>query len=308
MVRLHLELDHRVDSPEQFARDAGAWLTEAAEECAPPLVARLPTDPVLRPRTARNAFGVMGPPDTTWALLRTCRDPGSRRWSNALYSRRAWDRVVRRLADPGLLDVNLSLAPLDSEGRLVNWWATITFGVRRHRADPRWVQFHASLPSQLLPWPESPGIQERLIGFLERWAVRLPARYGHLTDDAAEFAGTALEQAIHPVAPEPPGVPRCAEVLRGYSWVTICAGELVDRLGGPEALERSGAFHTVRELATGDVLLRATSLLEQYRQEAPERVFRVLAPVLPPGHVPRLTVLAERLAVDVDAADHQRGG
>lgn len=75
----------------------------------------------------------------------------------------------------------------------------------------------------------------------------------------------------------------CRTHLRGYSWVTGVPGELAARLGGVQRLAGSGAFHTVRELRCGGMLLQATETLAGYDDRAMRGVFRALAPVLPPG-------------------------
>ncbi|MEV6614769.1 hypothetical protein AB0N31_13050 [Streptomyces sp. NPDC051051] len=72
-------------------------------------------------------------------------------------------------------------------------------------------------------------------------------------------------------------------LLRGYSWVTGVPAELADRLGGPAALEATGAFHAVRPLRAGGLLLQASETLAGYDDRHMEAVFRALAPVLPPG-------------------------
>ncbi|MEU9381478.1 hypothetical protein AB0D38_11000 [Streptomyces sp. NPDC048279] len=71
--------------------------------------------------------------------------------------------------------------------------------------------------------------------------------------------------------------------LRGYSWITGMPGELAARLGGAPRLTATGAFHAVRELRGGGVLLLATETLAGYDDRAMREVFRALAPVLPPG-------------------------
>ncbi|MFJ3225379.1 hypothetical protein ACIPJS_18780 [Streptomyces sp. NPDC086783] len=71
--------------------------------------------------------------------------------------------------------------------------------------------------------------------------------------------------------------------LRGYSWITGVPGELAARLGRAPRLTASGAFHAVRELRGGGLLLQATRTLAGYDDGAVRRVFRALAPVLPPG-------------------------
>ncbi|MEI4913982.1 hypothetical protein Q8G39_28440, partial [Klebsiella pneumoniae] len=66
-------------------------------------------------------------------------------------------------------------------------------------------------------------------------------------------------------------------VLRGYSWLTVVAGELADRLGGPDALRASGAFVQVEPLRSGGVWLLASDDYAGYTDERVEAVWRALA-------------------------------
>jgi hypothetical protein len=65
-----------------------------------------------------------------------------------------------------------------------------------------------------------------------------------------------------------------------------CRPETDGGLAPVTALRDSGAFFQVEHLAGGGYLLQATEWFEQYQHEEAFRVFRVLAPALPPG-VPR---------------------
>ncbi|MDQ1012636.1 hypothetical protein QFZ82_007121 [Streptomyces sp. V4I23] len=73
------------------------------------------------------------------------------------------------------------------------------------------------------------------------------------------------------------------KLLRGYSWTTVCPEELSQRLGGPDALAASGAFHAVFPLRAGRAVLQATRTAAEYTDDAVRRVFEALHPVLPPG-------------------------
>jgi hypothetical protein len=75
--------------------------------------------------------------------------------------------------------------------------------------------------------------------------------------------------------------------LRGYEWLTVCPAQLVQQLGGIEALRGSGAFAEITPLTHGGALLQATASPRDYGKHQARAVFDVLAPVLPPG-VPRL--------------------
>jgi hypothetical protein len=72
-------------------------------------------------------------------------------------------------------------------------------------------------------------------------------------------------------------------LLRGYSWATVCPAELCERLGGASKIRASEAFCKVIPLAAGGMVLQATSTIAEFSDDAMRKVFRVLAPVLPPG-------------------------
>ncbi|MFE0511116.1 hypothetical protein [Streptomyces sp. NPDC058964] len=97
-------------------------------------------------------------------------------------------------------------------------------------------------------------------------------------------------------------LPEAREFLRGYAWVTVCPEELAERLGGPAALSDCGAFHRVVPLRAGGVLLQATETPAGYTDEAMERVFRALAPVLPEGEPCPDPAHPEHRFVPLDAA------
>jgi hypothetical protein len=291
----------------QFARHARSWLSEARTGLFPELSQRLPGTAILRWLTDdRNA--AIGPPGATYAVINVCREASPfRGTSTVLYSPRAWQHLLATMASVYPFDVRFMMMPLDEAGRLVDSRAAVVAAVSRDQADPRWVRFVMRAPKDLISWGRSK-VQEEWIQFAESWAGQLDACYGHLSDDADD-AGSVLEMATQTLGIDPPTVPRCREVLRGYSWVTVCAPELAQRLGGVPALTASGAFHQVRELPGGQILLRATPRLEQYKGAAVERVFRTLAPVLLTGRTARdrAPVLA-RLVLAADAADHRLAG
>jgi hypothetical protein len=306
--RLVLELVCRADSAEEFARNARSWLTEATAELFPELSRRLPGTAVLR-RQTDDRRAAIGPPETTWAQLTVYQEPTPFHGvKSMLYKPRAWQNLLDTMALAYPFEVSIVMMPLDEAGQWIDSRAAVSAAVGRDHDDPRWVRFMMDAPTDLVCWGRS-GIQQEWIRFAETWAARLDACYGHLTDDASSVNGTALEMATQILGIDPPTVPRCREVLRGYSWVTVCAPELAQRLGGARALAASGAFHQVRELPGGQVLLHATPRLEQYQGAAVEQVFRTLAPVLLPGRAdPRRAPVGARLVLGADAADHRQGG
>jgi hypothetical protein len=149
-----------------------------------------------------------------------------------------------------------------------------------------------------VPW----AVQERLIQFVSEFAEAANASFGNITDDNS--AGlTSLESRLPRRRRD--GILQSGEVLRGYSWVTLCPPAVVSALGGVKALEGSGAFVEVRELAYGGALLRSTERFEEYDESAILRVFRTLAPALPAGsprQLPDLPGMPKARLIYEDAA------
>jgi hypothetical protein len=116
-------------------------------------------------------------------------------------------------------------------------------------------------------------------------AVREVAERGAPLAVALAFQGssreTPLEEAISRTNTK--YVRRPAEVLRNYGWLTILSDAMADRVGGADRLRGSGAFVEVSPLAAGGWWLLATETWDEYGPEQAERLFELLAPVLPDG-------------------------
>ncbi len=303
---LQAELTVRVDSADEFAQLAADWLTDARAELFPELSHGLQDEqPELPDDEEDPAEPVLGPPGATWATLARQRTPTPSDWGEPGYSARAWQRLLSSLARDYPYLVQIWMTPLDAAGQLSGEGSTASLAVHRSPAHPQWVRFEAKAGPGT-GWPGSAPVQDTWASFAKEWATRLGACYGHISDDADIYA-TALERATQGAEVDPPAVPRCHQVLRGYSWVTICAAELAARLGGASALAASAAYQEVTELPGGQVFLRATTLIEEYQGAALQRVFGTLAPVLLPGRPDPdlLGALRARLVMHADAADYQ---
>jgi hypothetical protein len=240
-----------------------------------------------------------GPPGGVWARMVVRQQPQAIGGRSTLHSQRAWRRTLDGLERGYPFQVRLEMTPLDQDGRSTGAGPAV-LSVQRSQHDPRWARFEAETGGDLAGQPETP---LAWAGFLRGWAAAAGAHYGHVTDDATSH-GTALERAVLGVTAEPPAIPRCRDVLRGYSWVTVVAAPLLARLGGAGALTASGCFTEVSPLPGGRVYLRATPALAEYEGPAVRRVFGVLAPVLLPGRPDPESVSGSRvrLVLDTDAA------
>ncbi|MEV4130546.1 hypothetical protein AB0J72_00035 [Dactylosporangium sp. NPDC049742] len=112
--------------------------------------------------------------------------------------------------------------------------------------------------------------------------LRAAAQSGNPTYGEISYAAR-LQQSAREVALNQDGD---AELLssersaRGYSWLTVIAQDLGERLGGVEALRDSGAFTEVEAMPGGGFWLLATDRMADYGPDQADRVFSALRPVL----------------------------
>lgn len=122
---------------------------------------------------------------------------------------------------------------------------------------------------------------DRWVDFLAEALDGADPVYAEISTTNASFTDTELDRALRRAPAD--SLDRARVQLRGYAWVTVVPHELLHRLGTPESLARSGAVAEVRPLAGGGALLRATRKPEELDRVALAKLFRLLAPVLPPG-------------------------
>ncbi|MFE7127052.1 hypothetical protein [Streptomyces sp. NPDC057617] len=126
-----------------------------------------------------------------------------------------------------------------------------------------------------------PGLCSRAVEFLVAALDNVNPAFAWLGADAPATEETNLDWVLNRRVRN--SVREARKLLRGYSWTTVCPGELSERLGGPAALAATGAFHRVFPLAAGGIVLQATRTVAEYSDDAVRRVFEALHPVLPPG-------------------------
>jgi hypothetical protein len=302
MSNLEAQVVAYVPERERFAELAAAWFVRARRELVPEYDLALEQEPA-------GAHGT----------LRVRRQPTLLGDRDTSYTEDSWQQMLAGLDRVYPFHAELIMGmPYDWDTKATAFRAA-TVGVHRNHSEPEWTTFAAGAQIGSLGDTEGeagtpfPG-QDRWAEFVKEWVTRTDACYAHVTDDADVHGGTALEQAtphVHDDSGQVRGpessIPRCREVLRGYSWVTVCAPELAARLGGAAALAASGAFAEVTELPHGQVFLRATPAIEDYHGAAVRRVFEVLAPVLLTGRPhPMMPIMSRaRLVPDADAADYR---
>jgi hypothetical protein len=129
--------------------------------------------------------------------------------------------------------------------------------------------------------PDDPAYCESAVSFLVAALDTVNPAFAWLGDDGPATDDTNLDCLLNRRVRD--SVREARNLLRGYSWTTVCPEELSRRLGGPDALAAIGAFHRVVPLTAGGVVLQATRTVADYSNDAVRRVFEALHPVLPPG-------------------------
>jgi hypothetical protein len=268
--------------PGDVNRHARRWFDVAAHGLAGGLLDDLRTGPPQ----SRKVFGSGASPEP-WgepgglfaSLLRFDRLWGEAR-SKRVWSERAWKQFLDRLDDlPAAAE--LRIFELNERGKPS--WNTLTVSAQRVGEDPHWFRlFCEFLCSDPRPVTRIAKLNTQdMFAMVQGAAAEISATFGCVTDDGGAGGETALEAALSALWDE--GILHSREILRGYPWVTICAPQIAERLGGVDALRASGAFFAVHVLPTSSVWLQATERLEDYQGDAMRRVFQTVAPVLPPG-------------------------
>jgi hypothetical protein len=237
-----------------------------------------------------NAAGPLGPVGTLFGVIEVERARPDRpaKGTKRNLSDRGLAWLQQELADfPSR--VKVSVGNLDETGQRSG--DVFSTSVSQVEYSPGWLKLSATLPSSRFLDPESgPALQRRWLDGLRPLADQLNPGFGQFSY-YSPIGKTALEWAAPRSAPVEERDPdytigKCRDRLRGYSWLTILAQELADRLGGADALEKRGAFAEVRQLANGGAWLLATEDFRDYTMDSARRIFDLLAPVLP-GGMPR---------------------
>lgn len=285
------------------------WLVEAVPRLFPEWYERLRSEPVAGPKPVirpaagepfrRDAGPPWGEPGQVFGELKVCpTDPvlGCRVVS---YSDGAWEEFLTRL-EAAPCRASVRVGTLDARGYPPDGG----FAWIDAERDRGWARLTLVVSAQSTGWPQSPQRQDIWGGYLKDLADRLSACAGFMTDDALPLY-TSLQYATGR------GDVRFTDsrkMLLGYSWITIVAPKLAERLGGATAMRNSGAFYEVSALRNGALWLRATPVINEFTGDRIRRVFEALAPVLITG--PALAKLDGeefRIVGGVDAADYQVG-
>jgi hypothetical protein len=293
---MYAQLIVEIPSTEEFAAASREWLTATMSEVFPALYEGLQARPVSK-WPVHPARGPWGQPGHVRGVLTIARNTPVD-WRDSLYSQRSWSRFLARLEERPFR-AGVMASALDDQGFPVHRGEAYV-DVARGQSEPTWTVFSFAADAEDTGWPESRQVQDRLAEFVKGQAARIGACAGSMTDDMESGAQTALEVAMHRgIRPRGDDL---REVLRGYSWVTIVAPALADRLGGAGSLAASGAFYEVSPLPNGSLWLRATPAINEFTGDRIRRVFEALAPVLMAGiTMPEFSKLY-RVVEGVDAA------
>ena len=276
-------VDLVVTDDAQFERVAAWWLG-AVRSVAPRLWQRQEDSPRLPlvERGGQVPEARLGPPGAAWANVSVTRRPWGRSgFRFRTYSARNWAWLLDELRDRPV-NASAEVERLDDEGR--DGGGGVELEVQTADDEPDQVQLTGRGASDLDGGPYDEAFIGRWIALIEQVAGMAEPTFAVL-GERPDAGRTRLDVALGRTAEESVGQAR--DVLRGFSWLTLCPAGLVDKLGGRQKLQASGAFTTVTGLPHGAVLLQATDRLLDYGPHETHRVYYALRRVLPavPPHM-----------------------
>ncbi len=285
---MRCEVDVEMPEPARYAEVAGRWLDGALSELAGGYRRALEEGPPLPAEAIRRPIPC-GPPGAVWGFGSVVRrGPKGERRSSRVFSAKNLRWFLAQLADPPM-EATLGISVLNENGYPGE--SPLRIVAQRDEGAPQWLRLAFEAEEEDLLDPAN---QAAWLRFVRAAVEQLNPSFGQISYRYG-LGHTALEQTVGPPwLDTSETIPRSRQVLRGYGWLTICAQELAERLGGAEALRATGAFHEVAQLAGGGVWLLATADFRQYDDDAVEPVFRALAPVLPTGTPVRRDLPPER--------------
>jgi hypothetical protein len=272
-----------------LARATREWFIAAVQTLGAPLWQEL-NDRAVAPAEMPEWWG--GQPGDVWAEC--CAYFGSRSdWSP--YSARDWEALLEAIDGPSvILAFTLYRLAALMPGRLHPGFPRLGLSARYVDLPAyNWWGLKLQASADLLADADR---ERQLLQLVRSVADTGNPAYGEISFDNTGLLDfdTSYE---HNVGLYPwNAVRRATRNPRGYSWLTILAEPVGNRLGGEAALRDSGAFVEVARLVGGGYWLLATSRLAEYDLDAADRVRTVLAPVLynrrarpdEPGELPHL--------------------
>jgi len=119
---------------------------------------------------------------------------------------------------------------------------------------------------------------QKLIAFMTEMAAKLPPKIGYSSAAAGDdFRNTNQHPPVDLDQFEDD--PR---ILLCFDWLTYAGPQVIEALGGHDAVRESGRFHEVRALPNAGAILVATPTAREYTERIEASLGRYLKAVLPP--------------------------
>lgn len=225
----------------------------------------------------------IGPPGGGYATLTVVFRPWRGKLKVKSYSERNWAWLVGELAGRPV-EAAAEVDQLDEDGRHGDGGG-VELRVQTADDEPDWVQLTGHGISRLDGDPTEAEFLGRWISVLTEATAFAEPTFA-VIGESPSIGRTRLDVALGRSAEE--SIARAREVLRGFSWLTLCPAGLANKLGGPDALRGTGAFAKVTALPGGAVVLQATDSIVDYGPAETYRVYWALARVLPKGVPPHM--------------------
>lgn len=204
-----------------------------------------------------------GDPKLASGLVVTARKDGAIEWRGT-FSANKWASVWETLdSHPEAVTVNATDEETgDSIDLRVGFWPEIGARLRTNVTSA-----------------EGNDVHSRWMTFLVRALEDVSPVFGAAGERGNDGLYTDLDQAL--LRDYEDSIMEGRAFLRGYQWITVLPAELAGRVG-MDRLHHAGV-ERVESLRGGGVALQTTESPSGFDSAAMDRLFRLLAPVLPPG-------------------------
>ncbi|GAA2820691.1 hypothetical protein RMN57_30215 [Kitasatospora sp. CM 4170] len=288
MHTIRCEIDTEYRDAEALADLAWRWLVEGAERLeGESLQAVLDSTDLVAESLTKSV--PCGPPGALWGFFSA--DTVNRGNGRITHRTRILTRknlpLLRKWLGEDILLAETALYRLDEHGMPGD--PVLRMAAAREEKCQDWVRLSALTPKGRFG---SDG-QARWGDLLRDHAQELDPSYAQIGYDRT-LGRTEHEERVGPPLPRMT-LPQSRRFLRGYEWLMVVPREIVQQLGGAEAIRAAG-FHRVEELPGGAVLLQAVPEFDGFTGEAVERLWQLVRPALRPG-------MPKRFSADTEAGD-----
>lgn len=269
------ELTVKFASVEGFSEKAYSWIDSGASEIEPSWREKM--HEVVEGEVefdSHNPEAPVGPPDGVLARMTTTIGNGNHISSTEYQSESARKKIRAHGAD--LANVFFEIHKLNDLGFISDGFS---LSCSRVGGESGWLR--VSMNFRESEEAANPERFRRRLALMRRFGGMGEVGFGHVSYLHNPLIPTAYEEALN-IDPET-SMKYYPALARGYSWITVLPKEVLEMIGGGDAVRERGLFSEVCELANDAFWLQAGETWNGYLHADLLPLQNLFAPILIPG-------------------------